>query len=184
MHYKRKTFSIIILAILLVGVIFAVCWVRMSSRRSAQQGMSDLISGLQDYLMGRAHDHGVAGQVINAKNEMKYIEFIIRNLNDSDASNHLSTLLMQQSNELASVLYHEAYADTINHEFSRHAWWDSHSALVDPWETPYNFHVNVIADSVSNVVFHIDIWSSGPNRVNERKRGDDVTVDPITISNQ
>lgn len=44
-------------------------------------------------------------------------------------------------------------------------------ALLDPWGEPYHFRLQ----NPQHNHFSVDIWSSGPNRINEEGKGDDIT---------
>ena len=49
------------------------------------------------------------------------------------------------------------------------------TCIIDPWGHPYNYYRTypVLSDQVNKVTF--DLWSSGPNCVNENGKGDDIT---------
>lgn len=180
LHYIRVYWRLIA-GILTVGIIVGIIGLLNMRTLNWATQIKGFINRGQFYLKDIAHNHGVAGQIIDVKNEIKYIQLILRYLNSSDSSKHFTDLLTASTNNLATSLFQEAYRGPFKNEFSQHDFWNKHSAFVDPWGSPYNFKVSASTNANGNVMFHIRIWSSGRNRVNEQQRGDDVNVKELDL---
>ena len=168
-HISRpKTRIVVRLFRCIVGaaVIAAICW----------RGY--------DYVGYRAHAHGVGGGIVGVKMEMHHIQFIFEVMYDNGNAPEFVKTLLSNSNIMSSVLFDQARhssSEEVKYALSQYVRWNENGAFMDAWGSPYNFRITPVTNSYKDVVIDIDMWSSGPNRINENGKGDDIVAQRLSL---